>query len=662
MLAEFFEGIDAFAMGALEVVGGGLGLLEAGGHMGFHVGDAVGIDAPGEIIEFFRDLHHDLFHHIEVVDSFDGHAGADQREHLQQAGGEGAGLELDHILAAHAGAFIIQAERDGGIPEFRPVADECHHVNTEPGGNVVHHDAAFNFRDEEMLVVCCHTKTPVSFRQCTGIRRRFKGACAGRLVHLVSGRGCAIVGRVEKSGPAFSWRRILHWIWRRVESVLFFAAWAGFLAPLLFVRARRCRADEEEILRIRQRWRTYRQTGLLAVRRAFWPGLQFENQRDVWFYVLLIEYFAVLRATTVRQTSGEEKILVVKLAHFGDALHTFPMMRALRAQRPAARIDLLVGPWCRGLAKTYAAYYDRLRVQHPRLSQFERGSKSTRHPLWKEIAFLRALGAEGYTHGLATGGSSLADVLLMYATPGCRWSGVAMPALYALGAPHTFTRYDSRQYEAERIMQLLRPLGLTPGDSHLFYPSSAEDTARAAELRAAAGIAPHEQYAIVCPCAGWAGKQWPPERFAAVVGELYRRRGCKTILAGARTEMVYCAKVEEAAGVPVLNLAGKTSIGELAALMAEAALFVGNDSGPMHLAACFETPFVVFFGPTIAGKWAPRHSPGVCLQHEECEGCIPWHYQAVCVHQNRCMENISLEEALDAVAGVMRDATLPEES
>ena len=73
----------------------------------------------------------------------------------------------------------------------------------------------------------------------------------------------------------------------------------------------------------------------------------------------------------------------------------------------------------------------------------------------------------------------------------------------------------------------------------------------------------------------------------------------------------------------------------------------------MHLAACFQVPTVVFFGPTVASKWAPRHAAARCLQHEDCSGCISWHYRANCVHENRCMKAISVEEAWQAVEQVL---------
>ncbi|MGH7160333.1 MAG: glycosyltransferase family 9 protein, partial [Acetobacteraceae bacterium] len=110
------------------------------------------------------------------------------------------------------------------------------------------------------------------------------------------------------------------------------------------------------------------------------------------------------------------------------------------------------------------------------------------------------------------------------------------------------------------------------------------------------------------PTANWAGKTWPPERFA----ELFHRLAAgplgparATILAGPGAE-------ERALAAPLLtrlpdaiDLTGRLSLPEAAACLGRAALFVGNDSGLMHLAAAVGTPTIGLFGPTPADEYAP---------------------------------------------------------
>ena len=110
------------------------------------------------------------------------------------------------------------------------------------------------------------------------------------------------------------------------------------------------------------------------------------------------------------------------------------------------------------------------------------------------------------------------------------------------------------------------------------------------------------------PTANWAGKVWPPERFAALFETLRDRH-----MAGARA-VVFAGPgaVEAAMALPVLaalpgaiDLTGKLSLPEAAACLARMSLFIGNDSGLMHLAAAAGAPTLGLFGPSPADEYAP---------------------------------------------------------
>ena len=448
---------------------------------------------------------------------------------------------------------------------------------------------------------------------------------------------------------------LFHWMRRRAES-------AGFLfllillVPLGAARMIGGTANPPDLRALWARWRRFLLHGLHDLRCAYWPGIRYERAADVWFHVVLIELFSVLDATAkpMQKPGGSPRILVVKLAHFGDALHIFPMMRELRRQRPEARIDLLVGPWCEGLARTFGLH-DELILQTPRLGLFERGGESGRRRLGEELRWLLELRRRQYDLVFSTSTTTLSEVLLMYALRARRWVGTLLPTgLYEPEGDAHLVPYDSRKYEAERVMGLLALAGINGGDSELFYPISAEDTAAAEALLREAGLPEKGRFAVLCPGAGWPGKQWMPERFAEVGGLLRHRAGLSVVLVGSAGEKNLGDEVARHMQEPVLRLAGRTTLGQLAAVLSRAALFVGNDSGPMHLAACFKVPSVVLFGPTIAAKWAPRHSASRCLQHEDCAGCISWHYRANCLHGNRCMKAIPVDEVWSAAEWVLQ--------
>ena len=329
------------------------------------------------------------------------------------------------------------------------------------------------------------------------------------------------------------------------------------------------------------------------------------------------------------------------------------MLRALRRQRPGQTIDLLVGPWCAGLAQAFRLHDDLL-VQTPRLGQFDRGNGADRRSLAQDVRWLLALRRRQYALVLSTSTTSLAEVLLLAALNPPRWVGAEAPGnSFGPARDAAQVPYDSRQYEADRVMGLLALCGGTAEAADIYFPVAAEDRAAAEAVLAEAGVSAAAPLAVLAPGAGWPGKQWPAERFAAIGDRLRREAGCAVVLVGSAGETDLCRSVLGHMRESAVSVAGRTSLAQLAAVLSRAAVFVGNDSGPMHLAACFQIPSVVCFGPTVASKWAPRHARARTLQHEDCSGCVSWHVRASCLHGNRCMKSIAVEETWAAVAAVL---------
>jgi heptosyltransferase-3 len=150
------------------------------------------------------------------------------------------------------------------------------------------------------------------------------------------------------------------------------------------------------------------------------------------------------------------------------------------------------------------------------------------------------------------------------------------------------------------------------------------------------------------PTANWAGKIWPPERFVALFQAL------ATQMPGARAAIFGGpGPGERAAAAPVLaalpgaiDLVGALSLPLAAACLARCTLFVGNDSGLMHLAASAGTPTLGLFGPTPASEYAPA---GRCTQIAEAEGppgAAP-------------MVNLTVAAALHAAQALLARAPMP---
>src|SRR6185436_2647842 len=93
-------------------------------------------------------------------------------------------------------------------------------------------------------------------------------------------------------------------------------------------------------------------------------------------------------------------------------------------------------------------------------------------------------------------------------------------------------------------------------------------------------------------------KRWPEDRWAALIRRMSLEAGVQPVIVGGPGDAALAAGIARAAGVPAIDLTGKTSLSELISVMGRLSLFVTNDSGPMHVATASGVPTLAFFGPT----------------------------------------------------------------
>lgn len=130
---------------------------------------------------------------------------------------------------------------------------------------------------------------------------------------------------------------------------------------------------------------------------------------------------------------------------------------------------------------------------------------------------------------------------------------------------------------------------------------------------------------VVCAAAGFANvrlKTWPAERFGATLRQLREKRGLQVLLVGHQSEAAHLETVRAAAGGASLWLGGDGELAQLAALLAQAKLYLGNDTGAMHLAAALGVPVVALFGGGTWPRFVPAARLGVAVVHPlPCFGC-----------------------------------------
>ncbi len=208
--------------------------------------------------------------------------------------------------------------------------------------------------------------------------------------------------------------------------------------------------------------------------------------------------------------------------------------------------------------------------------------------------------------------------------------------------------WDAVEHEATLFLRVGAALGVPTAGARLRFVPGAEDEARAAALWAQAGLDGLPAVALFPggghnPGMALDAKRWPAARYAALADALYQEHGLAVVLTGAGDDRAVTAAVRRSMRVPAVDLAGRTTIGVLGALLRRCALYVGNDTGPTHLAAAVGVPVVAIFGPTDPAVYAPYSARAVVLRGP----------------QGRSTADVGVPEALAAAMRLLGDSQAP---
>jgi heptosyltransferase-1 len=351
------------------------------------------------------------------------------------------------------------------------------------------------------------------------------------------------------------------------------------------------------------------------------------------------------------------KILLIKLSAVGDVVHTIPVLNKLRRRYPSAQLDWLVTP----------AIADLLR-HHPAITniiEFEREAWSTPWRLAPFASYVRLaakLRAAAYDlvvdmHGqfrtavltLATG----APTRIGFDRPRARvwdasprkfpeqarkhaWQGAREGSWVAYTHHIPIPTLDL--HAVDRYLNVGPILSLDGEPADFSFPIPLSAVSRVEALLAEHG-ADHADIVIMAPGTIWETKHWGSDKFAKVAAH-FLSKGLAIILIGSQRERVVCEQVV-ALAPGVIDLAGMTTLSELAALIQRSTLCITNDSGPMHLAVALDRPVIGIFGPTDP-VWIGPYRRADAVLHADLE-CAPCYLRKLkdCHHDHACMSSVS---------------------
>lgn len=324
-------------------------------------------------------------------------------------------------------------------------------------------------------------------------------------------------------------------------------------------------------------------------------------------------------ADSPRPTTGYQRILITRLSSMGDVIHALPAAVMLRDAFPGVTLGWVIEDrWAELLCalptpRTGARSPQRPLVDAIHTVNLKRWRSSLFcNQTWERIgAGLSDLRGMRYDAALDLQGAARSAIL-------ARWSGA--PVIYGATQPREnlasmwYTRkvvthqpHVIEQYAelAQAMIGHARPIpdAVFPCD-----PMAEENVQKRLH-----GIAIRD-FVILSPGAGWGAKQWPAERYGEVAQALSRQGLRPIINFGPREQALAETAVSRSGG---RACAMSFSLGELIALTRRARLFIGGDTGPMHLAAALRVPVVAIFGPTDPARNGPFRTNSIVLRHPQ---------------------------------------------
>ncbi len=289
------------------------------------------------------------------------------------------------------------------------------------------------------------------------------------------------------------------------------------------------------------------------------------------------------------------RILLIRLEHVGDVLLTTPALRALRKRFPTAQIDVVVRDFTAPILKRNKNINNVIVWNAPWLSSL--GHKDSWAQSLRIICLLRnksydlAIDFHGDPRNIV-----LASLVAQYRV-GFRIRGLGF--LLNKCIPYR------QQHAIDRNLSLINALGATTANRDIELSLSTADK-RFARTR----LASPAQWVCIAPGSGRKEKNWLTERWATVADALIERSKARIVFTGSAREHLLVQGIIDRMRHPAaaLNLCGKTSLPQLAAVIQRCSLVLGPDSGTMHLARAMKTPLLGLFTVENPNEWG-YHEP-----------------------------------------------------
>jgi len=330
-----------------------------------------------------------------------------------------------------------------------------------------------------------------------------------------------------------------------------------------------------------------------------------------------------------------KRILIFNVNWRGDVLFSTPFIRTIKEAYPDAFIACAVAPRCLPILKN-----------NPHLNEVIVFDEGGHHKgLFGILKFINALRKRHFDAAFLLHRSFTRTLI-------CYLAGIKERIGYytkkrAILLTKSVPVSTGVLHKVEYFLNIAKFCGIEPQSKNYEFVLDKRDKDYINRLFQEYGLGEDEFLVVLNPGGNWDLKRWPQENFALLADKLIEDHAARVIITGAEGDLGLVHNITSLMKNAPVILCGKTTLGQLAALMNKVSLVISGDSGPMHIAVSQKTKAIALFGPTSAAITGPYGEADytVIQKYDECE--VPC-YKLEC-NDNRCMKAISVEDVLKVI-------------
>ncbi|MDO8535489.1 MAG: lipopolysaccharide heptosyltransferase II [Candidatus Omnitrophota bacterium] len=339
-----------------------------------------------------------------------------------------------------------------------------------------------------------------------------------------------------------------------------------------------------------------------------------------------------------------KRIIIVRMDRIGDVVLSTPALKAVRDAYPDGHIAVLVRPYARDVVDgnpniDEVITYDKLGKEKSVIGK---------------IRFICSLKNKKFDIAIIFHPKNSSHILTFLAgIPERLGYGKKSRIFLTKKIPHT-KQYGLR-HEIDYVLELLRYVGIEASSKDLCMPVNSASDGKIEKLFKENGISQSDIVITIHPAASCRSRRWALERFAKAADTIAEKYGARiVIISGPGDDKLMGDKVATMIKSKALNLAGKTSVSDIASILRRSRLLISNDSGPVHISCAVGTPVISIFGRKDRGlspaRWGPVGKRDIAIHKDAgCDICLAHN----CKRGFKCLDMISVEDVLSAADKIL---------